>query len=89
VVDVNTIGGGLPDFLGVSCSGRVFSVPVVSMSMTLVLRDAKKLQDDTAFGVCLTVVEIGTDLVDFMVVSEVSLEIRLLRFLLEVIILGP
>jgi hypothetical protein len=37
------------------------------------------LRIGTAFGDSLTVIDIGTDLVDFMVVSQVSLEIRLLR----------
>jgi hypothetical protein len=57
----------------------VFPVPVASMCVPLVLRGAKKLRVHTAFGVCFTVVDIGTDFVDFMVVSEASLEIRLLR----------
>jgi hypothetical protein len=35
VVEVITIGGDLPDFLGASCPGRVFSAPVVSVSMSL------------------------------------------------------
>jgi hypothetical protein len=43
VVEVITIGGGLPDFLGASFSGRVLSVSVDSVSMSLVLRGAKKL----------------------------------------------
>jgi hypothetical protein len=68
VVEVITIGGGLPDFLGVSCSGSVFSAPVVSVSMSVVLRGAKKLRVDTAFGGSLTAADVGTDLVDFLTV---------------------
>jgi hypothetical protein len=51
--------------------------PVASVSMSLVLRGAKKLQVGTVFGVCLTAVDTGTDLFVFLTVSEVSLEIRL------------
>jgi hypothetical protein len=79
VVEVITIGDGLPDFLGTSCSGRVFSVPAVSMVMSLVLTGAKKLRVGPAFGVCLTDVDIGTDLLDYMFVSEISLEIHVMR----------
>jgi hypothetical protein len=43
VVEVITVGGGLPDFLGASCSGRVLSVSVDSVSMSLVLRGAKNM----------------------------------------------
>jgi hypothetical protein len=43
VVEVVIIGGSLPGILGASCSGDVFSVPVVSMSMSVVLRSATKL----------------------------------------------
>jgi hypothetical protein len=74
VVEVITIGGGLPDFLGASCSGSVFSAPVVSVSMLLVLRDAKKLLVITAFVGSLTAADFGTDIVDFLAVCEVSLE---------------
>jgi hypothetical protein len=52
--------------------------PVVSVSMSVVLRRAKKLRVNTAFGGCLTAVGIGTDLVDFLAVSEVPLEVCLL-----------
>jgi hypothetical protein len=50
VVEVTTTGGGLPDFLGASCSGSAFSTPVVSVSMSI-LRGAKKLRLNNAFGV--------------------------------------
>jgi hypothetical protein len=56
------------DFLGASCSGTVFSAPVVSVSMSLVLRGAKKLRVDTAFGGSLRAVDIEIDLVDFLAV---------------------
>jgi hypothetical protein len=73
VVEVITIGGGLSDFLGTSFSGRLFSVPVVSVSMSLVLRGAKKLRLDTTFGGCLIAVVIGTDFVYFLAICEVAL----------------
>jgi hypothetical protein len=79
VVEVIIFGGGLPDFQGASCSGSAFSAPVVSVSMSLVLRGSKKLRVDTALGGSLTAVDIVTDLVDFLAVCEVSLEICLLR----------
>jgi hypothetical protein len=40
IVEVITVGGGLPGFLGASCSGNAFSAPVVSVSMTAVTRGA-------------------------------------------------
>jgi hypothetical protein len=49
-VEVVTVGGGLPDFLGASSSDRPFSAPLVSVSMSVVLRGAKKLQVNAAFG---------------------------------------
>jgi hypothetical protein len=49
VVEVITIGGGLPGFLETSCPGSVFSASVFSVSMSLVLRGAKELQVGTAF----------------------------------------
>jgi hypothetical protein len=66
-VEVITIRGSLPDFLGASCSDRAFSAPVVSMPMSLILRGAKKLQVGTAFVFCLTAVNIWTDLVTSLV----------------------
>jgi hypothetical protein len=41
---VITIGGSLPGFLGATCSGRVFSALAMSVSMSVVLRCAKKLR---------------------------------------------
>jgi hypothetical protein len=43
VLEFITTGGSLPDFLGASCSSSAFSAPVVSVSMSVVLRGAKKL----------------------------------------------
>jgi hypothetical protein len=79
VVEVIITGGGLPGLLGVSCSGSAFSVTVVSVSMSVVLRGAKKLQVNTAFGGSLTDTDVGTGLVDFLAVCEVSFEICLLH----------
>jgi hypothetical protein len=79
VVEVITICGGLPDFLGASCSGNVFSAPAVSVSMSVVLRGAKKLRINTAFGGSLTATDVGTGLVDFLAVCKVLLEIYLLH----------
>jgi hypothetical protein len=42
VVQVVTIGGGLPGFLRVSCSGSAFSAPAVSVFKSVVLKSAKK-----------------------------------------------
>jgi hypothetical protein len=78
-IEVITIGGGLRDFLGASCSGSAFSAPVVSVSMS-VLRFAKKLRVGTAFGGSLAAEDVGTDLVDFLAGCEVSLELCSLRF---------
>jgi hypothetical protein len=64
---------GLHDFLGASCSSSVFSGPAVSMTTSLVLRDANNFRVNTAFGGSLTVVDVVTDLVDFFAVCEVSL----------------
>jgi hypothetical protein len=77
VVEVITLGSSLSDFLGVSWSSRVFSAPVVSVSMSLFLRAAKKWRDDTAFGGSLTAANVGTVLVDFLAECEVSLELCL------------
>jgi hypothetical protein len=49
VVEVITIGGGLPRFLGASSCGSVFSASAVSVSMPVVLRGVKKLRVNTAF----------------------------------------
>jgi hypothetical protein len=58
--------------------------PVVSVSMSAVLRDAKNFPVDTAFGGSLTVADVGTLLVNFLADCEVSLELCLLRFCLSV-----
>jgi hypothetical protein len=72
VVDVITIGGDLLGFLGASYSGSVFSASVVSMSISVVLRDAKKFQVNITFGGSLTAVDVGAGVVDFLAVCEVS-----------------
>jgi hypothetical protein len=88
VVEIITIGGGLPDFLGASFSGRVLSVSVDSMSMSLVLRGAKKLRVITVLVCSLLVADFGADVMDFLAVCEVSLELCLLHLFLEIIIMG-
>jgi hypothetical protein len=90
VEEVITIRGGLPDFLGASCSGGVLSVPVVFVSISVLLRGAKKMQVTTAFGGSLTVANVETGLVDFLAVYEVSLRDLPLAFLYlrEVVSLG-
>jgi hypothetical protein len=80
LVEAFTVGGGLPDFLGCSCYGSVFLAPVISVLMSVVLRDAKKLRVNLAFGGSLTAAGVGTGLVDFLAVCEVLLEICLLCF---------
>jgi hypothetical protein len=65
VVEVISIGGGLPDFLGSACSSSLFSAQMVSVSMSVVLKSEKKLGVDTAFGGSLTAADLGTVLVDF------------------------
>jgi hypothetical protein len=83
VVDVITIGGHLPDFLGASCSRSAFCAPVDSVSMSAVLRGAKTLRVNTTFGGGLTAADVGTGLVDFLAVYEVSLETCLLRLFIS------
>jgi hypothetical protein len=78
MVQVITIGDGLRDFLGASFSGR-FSVSVDSVSMSLVLRCAKKLRVNTVLVGSLLAADFGADVIDFLSVREVSLEICLLR----------
>jgi hypothetical protein len=68
VVEVITIGGGLPDFLGASFSGRVFSVSVDSVSMSLVLRSAKKLRVGTVLVDNLPAADFGAHIVDSLAV---------------------
>jgi hypothetical protein len=80
VLEVITMGGGLPDLLEASCPGRVFSAPVVSVYMS-VLWGLKNLRVDTAFGGSLTAVDVRTILVDFLADCEVSSKLCLLRFL--------
>jgi hypothetical protein len=89
VVEVIIIGGGLPDFLGVSFSGRVFSVSVDSVSMSLVLRGAKKLRFNSAFGGSLSGADVGTDLVDFLLSARYYLSYALgPLYFLQVVVLG-
>jgi hypothetical protein len=57
----------------------VFSGPVVSVSMSLVLRAAKKLRVGIALVGSLSTVDFGADIVDFLAVCEVSLGTWLLR----------
>jgi hypothetical protein len=73
-VEVIIIGGGLPDFLGASCFGSAFSAPVVSVSMSLILRGAKKLRVIAASVGSLKAADFGTDVVDSWAVYEVSSE---------------
>jgi hypothetical protein len=50
MVEVITIGDGLPGFLGASSSGSAFSTLVVSVSMSVVLIGVKKLRVMVAAG---------------------------------------
>jgi hypothetical protein len=68
VVEVIIIDVGLPGFLGVSYSGSVFCASVVSLSMSVVLRGAKKLRVNTCFRGSFTAADVGTPLVDFFAV---------------------
>jgi hypothetical protein len=89
VAEVIIIGGGLPDFLRTSYSDSACSAPVVSVSMLVVLRGAKKLRAVTAFGGSLRAAGVETGLVDFVAVCEVLLEICLLSlYFPECVILG-
>jgi hypothetical protein len=63
VIEGTTTGDGLQGSLGASCSGSVLSVPVVSVSTSVVLRGAKKLQVNTDFGSILRAADVGTGLV--------------------------
>jgi hypothetical protein len=78
--EVIVIDGCLPDFLGASCSDRVFYASIVSMSMLVFLRGAKNLRINTSFGGSLTAVDVGTDLVHSLAVCDVSLELCFLCF---------
>jgi hypothetical protein len=73
LVEVIAIGGGLPNFLGASYSGSAFSSPVVSVSMSVIVRGAKKLRVNTAFGGNLTALDVETGLFNCLVVCEVFL----------------
>jgi hypothetical protein len=63
-------GGGLPVFLGASCSDTVFSAPVVSVSMSVALRGAKKLRVNSDFGGSLTAADVGTGLVNVLAAAR-------------------
>jgi hypothetical protein len=78
VVEFVIIGGGLPCFLGAFCSGSVFSAPIAFVSKS-VLRSAKKLLVDTAFGGSLTAADVVTGLFDFLAIYSLLLDICLLR----------
>jgi hypothetical protein len=56
LVEDITIVGGVPGFMGASCSGIVFSAPLVSVSMLVARRGAKKL---ASFGGSLKAVVLG------------------------------
>lgn len=45
VVEVIITGGGLSEFLGACFSDNVFSVPVGSVSLSIVLRGAKIMRE--------------------------------------------
>jgi hypothetical protein len=79
VVEVISIGGGLRDILGAFCSSIAFSAPVVSLSVSVVLRGAKKLRVNTALGGRFRATDVGIGLVEFLAACEVSLEVYLLR----------
>jgi hypothetical protein len=49
VVEVIATGGSMPGFVGTPCSVSEFSAPVVSVSMSVVLRGTKKLRVKIAF----------------------------------------
>jgi hypothetical protein len=71
VVEVILPVGGLPGFLGPSCTGGALSASVVSVCVSAVLRGEKKLQFNIAFGCSLTAADVGTGLVDLLAVYEV------------------
>jgi hypothetical protein len=72
VAEVITTDGGRPDFLEASCSSIGFSAPAVSVSVSLVLKGAKKFRVITGFIGTLTVADFGNNTVDFLAVCEVS-----------------
>jgi hypothetical protein len=75
VIEVITIGGGLPDYLRAFCSGSAFSAPVASVSVSLILRGAENLRVNTAFGGNLTAADIVTGLLEFLAVCKLLLGI--------------
>jgi hypothetical protein len=89
MVDIIT-GGGLPSFLGAPCTGGVFSAPVVTVSMSMVMRGAKKLRVNSAFGSTLTSADVGASFVDFLAVCEVLIRDMPLAsfYFMEVFVLG-
>jgi hypothetical protein len=64
VVEVIAIGGGLHVLLEANFSGNVFSVPVITMSMSVVLRDVIKLQVTTVFGGSFIAIDVWTEVVN-------------------------
>jgi hypothetical protein len=83
VVKVITIGGGLPIFLGASCPGSAFSAPVVCVPMSVVLKGVEKLPVNAPFGGSLTAANVGTGLVEFFAVCEISLKVCLLHLFIS------
>lgn len=53
----------------------VFSAPMVSVTMSVVLRGVKKLRVNIACGGSLIAVDAGTGVVDFLAVCKVPLGI--------------
>jgi hypothetical protein len=79
VVEVITIGGGLPEFLGVSFSSRVFYAPLVSVYMSVVLRCSENLRVITVLVGSRPASDFVANIIDILAVCEESLEISLLR----------
>jgi hypothetical protein len=77
VVEVIAIGGGLPDLWEPLAPGVD---PVVSVSMPVLPRGAKKLRVDTASGGSLKATDMGTVLVEFLADCQVLTKLHLLRF---------
>jgi hypothetical protein len=68
VVEVITIGGGLPDLLGASCSS----------SLHVHVSTPGRCKESAAFGGSLAAVDVRTGLVNFLALCEVLLEVCLL-----------
>jgi hypothetical protein len=83
LVEVITIGGGLPGSFSKPPTPVVFSTPIVSVSMSVVQRSAGKAHINIASGGILTAADIGIDFFDFCAVCEVLLEICLLRLFIS------